>query len=322
MLRYAVLARLFAGAILIVCWGLVDSPLLGVMYILILAALSAMRYRLSPYRWLGVFEAAVCIIYALFWFPALLGLWLPVIGIFEDRWMKWENDLLQMGIEDRGERLKLEARLEVSAREIQSATRLAEMMERSRIAQDVHDHVGHEISGASIALQTALKLYENDDERAGELFRQSAKRLEDASEHLREAVHNLKPARAPGVETLAELCGAFTFCPVRFSTSGDLGGSIYWELLEANLKEALTNVSRHSDATKVIVEITGNASHIRMRISDNGKAGGLNDDPALPASRAPGLGLSGMRDRVRAAGGTMSFNEENGFTVISVLPKQ
>ena len=318
MRRYAILARLFAGAMLVVCWGLVDSPLSGVVYILVLIALSAMRYRLSPNRWLGVFEAAVCAVYAFFWFPALLGLWLPVIGLFEGKWMQWEDELLQMSFEDRGERLKLEARLEVSAREIQSAARLAEMMERSRIAQDIHDHVGHEISGASIALQTALKLYGNDDKRAEELFKQSAKRLEDASEHLREAVHNLKPARLAGVETLAEICNDFTFCPVRFTTSGDLGGSIYWELLEANLKEALTNVSRHSDATLVSVEITGNANYIRLRISDNGNARGVDTKPY----RVPGLGLSGMSDRVRAAGGTMTFNAENGFTVVSVLPKQ
>ena len=313
MRRLAIGARLFAGMMLIVCWGLVDSPLLGVVYLLVLVALSAIRYRISPYRWLGILEAATCIIYAFFWLPALLGLWFPFIGFLESRWALWEDELLKKSIEDRGELLKLEAFREVSAREIRSAARLAEMAERARIAQDIHDHVGHEISGASMALQTALKLYEKDDKRAGELLAQSAKRIEAASEHLREAVHNLKPSRVAGVSTLAELCETFTFCPVQFSASGNLGGSLHWELLEANLKEALTNVSRHSDASLVTVKLDGNTDYIRLHVVDNGRTERLNN---------MGLGLTGIRERVRAAGGSLTVSTENGFAVLCVLPKR
>ena len=313
MRRLAIFARLFAGAMLIVCWGLVDSPLTGVVYILVMIALSAIRYRISPYRWLGILEAGVCIIYAFFWLPALLGLWFPVVGLLENRWASWEDELLKQSFEDRGERLKLEAFSEATAREIQSAARLAEMAERSRIAQDIHDHVGHEISGASMALQTALKLYEKGDGRAGELLAQSAKRIEAASEHLREAVHNLKPSRVAGVSTLAEICENFTFCPVQFSASGDLGGSLHWELLEANLKEALTNVSRHSDASLVKVRLDGNADYIRLKIEDNGKT---------ERPKNMGMGLEGIRERVRAVGGSLTVSAENGFTVLCVLPKR
>ena len=312
MKRYAVYARIGAGIMLIICWGLVDSPLSGVVYVLALAALSAVRYRFAPYRWLGAAETAVCLGYAFLWLPALLGLWLPVFGLLEDKWEALENELLRKGFEDRSERLKLEASREASAREMRNAARLAEMAERSRIAQDIRDHVGHEISGASIALQAAIRLYEKNDLRAGELLTQSAARLEAASEHLREAVHNLKPARVAGIETLVELCEAFAFCPVQFSAAGDLNGNLYWELLAANLKEALTNVSRHSNATRVIVKLDGNADFIRMRVADNGNNTGAG---------AMGLGLSGIRERVRAAGGTLSVSAEDGFAVVTVLPK-
>ena len=365
MRRLAILARLFAGAMMIVCWGLVDSPLLGVVYLLVLVVLSALRYRISQNRWLGILEIAAGIIFAFFWWPALLGLWFPFIGLLEDRWAVWEDELLKKSIEDRRERLKLEAFSEVSAREIQSAARLAEMTERSRIAQDIHDHVGHEISGASMALQTALKLYDLGDRRAGELLAQSAQRIEAASEHLREAVHNLKPSRVAGVSTLAEICEAFTFCPAQFSASGDLGGSLHWELLEANLKEALTNVSRHSDASIVTVKLDGNADYIRLKVADNGKVDRLQDSageedvyfdsdsgakmrsgaqyrqdvfPERKGSKKTsferkalnsrvervnymGMGLEGIRERVRAVGGTLTVSAENGFTVLCVLPK-
>lgn len=312
MQRLAIMTRLGAGVTLTVCWGLVDSPLLGVVFILALAALSIMRYRLAPYRWLGIAEAAVCAGTAFFWLPALLGLWLPVIGLLEDRWNLWEQELLNKDFDDRGERLKLEEAKENSEREARNAARLAELSERSRIAQDIHDHVGHEISGASIALQTAIRLYQKGDARAGELLIQSAERIEAASEHLREAVHNLKPARVTGVEALEELCVKFSFCPAEFSASGDLTGMPHWDLLAANLKEALTNVSRHSGASKVTVRIDGNKGYVRMTVSDNGS---VCDAPKL------GLGLTGMRERVRACGGTLTLNTENGLMVVTILPK-
>ena len=313
MRRYAIFARLGVGLMLVVFWGLIDSPLLGVIYILALCALSAIRYRLAAYRLLPILEAAVCICCALIWRPALLGLWLPAIGLLENRWELMEQELLNKDYEDRTERLKLEAMLDISAQDAHSAARLASVTERARIAQDIHDHVGHEISGAQIALQTAIKLYEKGDERTGELLHQSVRRLESASEHLRETVHNLKPAYTTDVESLEELCAAFDFCPAHFTIAGDMGGFVSWELLAANLKETLTNVARHSDATMVSVRLDGNTNFIRMTVTDNGKA--------AKAPPSGGLGLSGMKERVRAAGGTLTVNASDGFQVVCVLPK-
>jgi signal transduction histidine kinase len=313
MKHYAIFARIGAGVMLMVAWGLTDGPLSGVVLLLALTALSAVRYSFAPLRWLFLPEAAVCAGFAFVWLPALLGLWLPVVSLLEDRWDAMEKELLTKAIEDRGERLKLEALRETSAQEARNAARLAEMAERSRIAQDIHDNVGHEISGASIALQTALKLFEkNDFSRSKDLLAQSAKRLETASERLREAVHNLKPSRIASVGTLRELCDDFEFSEIRFSAAGDLGGVPHWELLAANLREALTNVSRHSDATLVTVDLIGNADSVRLRVADNGH------NMLAPK---PGLGLSGMRDRIRAAGGVFTINAENGFSVVMVLPK-
>ncbi|MDR1692331.1 MAG: histidine kinase, partial [Oscillospiraceae bacterium] len=273
MRKAVICARVFAGATIIGFWGLVGSPLSGVIFLLCLTALSAVRYRLTPYRWLAVAETALCISYAVVWLPALLGLWLPLIGLLEDGWEARERELSERQIEERGARLRLEATRELAERETRSAARLAELAERSRIAQDIHDHVGHEISGALLALRTAVKLYEKGDERAGELLAQSVKRAEAASEHLREAVYNLKPSFAFGVSTLETICGEFTFCPVTFSAGGDLSGVGHWELLAQNLKELLTNITKHSRATGATVKVDGNAAYIRLQVSDNGTGG-------------------------------------------------
>jgi len=313
MKKIAIFTRLGAGAMLMIVWGLYSSSLSGVIFLLIMTALSAIRYRLTPYKWLMYAEISTCILFSFTWMPALLGLWLPVISVLENRWDIWEKDLLRKAHEDRSQRLKLEENKENTAREMKNAARVAEMAERSRIAQDIHDHVGHEISGASIALQTAIKLFEKNDAQAKELLNQSAKRLETASIHLREAVHNLKPSRTIGIETLKDLCDDFTFCKITFESTGDINGVFYWELLASNLKESLTNITRHSNATQVIVKLEGNRDFVRMQISDNGQ---------IVSTPKMGLGLSGIQQRVRTIGGTFTVNTDNGFSVITFLPKR
>lgn len=311
---YAIFARLLVAVMLIIVWGLTDSPLSGVVFVLVLIALSAFRYRFKPYGWLIAAEIAVAAVFTFLWFPALMTLWLPAISFIEGKWREWEDELLSKDFEERTERIKLEKARRTAAARAVNAARLAEINERTRIAQDIHDHVGHEIAGALIAVQTIAKI--QNDKNVAELLEQTVKRLESASESLRDTVHNLKPNRTTELMTLKELCDGFKFCEVSFASSGDLS-SINWELLAANLKEALTNVSRHSDATHVTVKLNGNAGNVRMTITDNGSA----IVPGVPKFK-PGLGLSGMKERIRAAGGTLTVNTNGGFKLICVIPKE
>lgn len=321
---YMVFARLVAGIMLIILWGLTDSPLSGVAYILALTVLSALRYRAKPYKWLMLAEIAVCVGYALFWLPSLLGLWLPVLGFLEDKWREKERELLNKDYDDRARRFMLEESRKSAEERLRSTAHIAEITERARIAQNIHDHAGHEISGALLALQTALKLYSAGDERAGELLTQTMKRLESASENLRETVHNLKPSRTEGLSgasAFEELCGSFAFCKADFTATGDVSVIEYSELLIANLKEALTNVAKHSNATKVNVRLDVNADYIRLIVSDNG-SGKFRESRNDNGGFNRGLGLSGMKERVRAVGGTLTVSSENGFKIVCIIPRK
>ncbi|MCL2108671.1 MAG: histidine kinase, partial [Oscillospiraceae bacterium] len=311
MKKYAIFARLFAGITLLIAWGLTDSPLLGVAFVLVLTALSAARYRFGTprlLRLLQVGEAAACAGFAVFWTPALLGLWLPLIGYFEDKWDLREEELLKMDFEDRAERLKLEADRQAAALQLRNIKHAAEINERERIAQEIHDHVGHEVAGALFALQAAARLFQggsNPNEKAEKLLLQTIARLESASENLRETVHNLKPAKTArqGLSALEELCEGFTFCKVSFTAAGFSGSppQAIIDVLAANLKEALTNVSRHSNATLVTVEISANADYVRMAVGDNG-GNAVNRSNADKRTRPDNTANSNNRDNRSNAG--------------------
>jgi len=309
MKSYAICTRMFAGFILIIAWGLHTQPLLGVVLILLLTALSAARYRFNLHSVLIPIEIGACVLVAFHWYPAMLGLWFAVIGLLENKWAAREKEFFDKRFDDTSKRIQLEKQQEHITYHAANAARFAELNERSRIAQDIHDHVGHDITGALIALQTAVQLYHAGDTRADELLNSTIARLEDASATLRETVYNLKPAKITSI--MEDLCEAFTFCEISYSSSAVLHE--FSELFAANLKEALTNVARHSNATKVTVRLDDNDDFIRMIIADNGKG---------VASARVGMGLTGMKERVRNAGGTLTISTENGYKITQILPKR
>ena len=85
--------------------------------------------------------------------------------------------------------------------------------------------------------------------------------------------------------------------------------------LYRTVQESLTNISRHSDASEVEVVLGwgDRPDMVRLSVSDNGSAA---EDPG------PGLGLLGIRERILALGGALSFgaNERRGFTLVALLP--
>jgi len=298
------------GASLIIAWGLSVQPLSAVVFVLVLTALSAVRYRFAPYKWVIPVEAALSVLYSLHWLPALLGLWLPIIGLLENKWHTLEEQILSEIFEVQAQRLKLEKQRENVTLAAANSVKLAEINERARIAQEIHDHVGHEITGALIALQTAASLHDSGDERAGKLLGSTIARLESASVTLRETVYNLKPAKSGS--DLEDLCAAFAFCRIEFASSVD--SAEHSEILAANLKEALTNISRHSNATHVTVRLDENDGYIRMVIADDGRQATNNIKT--------GLGMAGMKERVRKAGGSFTLSTDGGFKITQILPKK
>lgn len=314
MKHYTLAARGVAGIMIVTLWGLFGSPLLGVLLVLALSTLTILRYRFAPYWWLGLAETGLCLLASFWWPPAILGLWLPVIGILESGLSKWEMSIHQEVNENRSKRLMLEEQQAQTIAQASKAAALAETAERERIAQDIHDHVGHEIAGALIALQTIEKLMERDQlEDARALLPQAVHRVRQASVHLRDTVHNLKPERMTDEQMLAELCAKFSFCPVQYTKTGDFSrlSAMQWQLFSSVLKEALTNIARHSSATQAMVRLDANMHHARLAIRDNGE---------VPGTMTMGMGLSGMRERASLAGGALTIQTSEGFQIICILP--
>lgn len=191
---------------------------------------------------------------------------------------------------------------------------IAEIKERNRIARQIHDNVGHSIAGILFQLQASFKLREKDRDKSYELLKKSIEELSSSLDVLRDTVHNIKPIEKLGLEYIKGVIDNYTFCPVDFRFTGDFGSldAAHAEILHTNVKEALTNASKYSSASKVDISIDINPSFTRLYIKDNGAG-----CPKIKES----LGLSGMRERVKNIGGSISISSSDGFLIVCILPR-
>lgn len=190
---------------------------------------------------------------------------------------------------------------------------LTELRERNRIAREIHDRVGHSLAGIMMQLQAAVKIWEKDKDKSKELLQNSINILSEAIVILRETVHNIRPKEAVGLEYIEDTIRNFSYCTVEFLKKGDMRllKPHHIEIFSYNIKEALTNIIKHSEATKVTITLEANDNYARLQIKDNGRG---------CRSIKEGLGISGMRERVKYAGGILSVNGDEGFNIVCLIP--
>lgn len=199
---------------------------------------------------------------------------------------------------------------------------MATLKERNRIAREIHDNVGHMLS-RSILMVGALKAV-NQNEQLELPLEQLDQTLNDAMTNVRESVHDLHDESVNLKEVLESLTEEFTFCPVQleYDMGYDLPKEIKYSFI-AIVKEALNNVMRHSNATKVHVLVREHPWLYQLIIEDNGSVvdagSGMRN---MKEAESGGIGIQNMRERVRMLGGTMQVKPKDGFRIFITVPKK
>lgn len=191
----------------------------------------------------------------------------------------------------------------------------AKLKERNRIAREIHDHVGHMLSRA-ILMTGALKAV-NQNEGMKEPLNQLEDTLNTAMTNVRESVHDLHDDSVNLGEVLLELAKEYTFC--RAELTYDMGYGLSKEVkygFIAIVKEALNNVSKHSNASRVEIVAREHPGLYQLIIEDNGTEKGKQ------SAGADGIGIRNMKDRVRALGGSIQISRERGFRIYISVPKK
>lgn len=195
-------------------------------------------------------------------------------------------------------------------REAEARQRLSE--QRLDIARDVHDIVAHSLAGIGVQARLADELVETDVIQARHSIRAIISTTSEAIRQLRQTVGGLRDApSAP--PSLVDLVEGVAGVDVRLVEDGDAPDSTeVRSTVLAIVREALTNVVRHSGATEAVVTVTRRPTLVTVEVVDNGRGG----DPV------EGNGIRGMRERVSSAGGTLKAGPAGtgGFVVTAELP--
>ncbi|MGD1860441.1 MAG: sensor histidine kinase [Leptolyngbyaceae cyanobacterium] len=222
---------------------------------------------------------------------------------------------------ERREELRLaNQKLRESAAQLE---KLAMQQERTRIAREIHDSLGHALTGLNIQLEGALKLWDAEPQQAKTFVTQAKEMGSLALRETRQAVATLRQtllaqpdmasAIAPLTQRLQQVTGVIPEVVVECPLLPDSLKLTVYRIVQ----EALTNVCKYAQASQVSIAIRSSpdATRLHITVQDNGVGFNLQDNTT-------GFGWRGIQERVAAEGGQAQLRTApgQGCTIIVWLP--
>ena len=197
-----------------------------------------------------------------------------------------------------------EAALRLSHEEVR---RLAATAERERIGRDLHDLLGHTLSLITLKLELSRKLLDRDANAARTEITEAENVARHALAEVRAAVTGFRAADLAAELASARLLLESSAVALDYDAPPSLSPEVERPLALV-LREAATNIARHAHASRAEVRFVRDAAQLRMRIADDGRG----------AASAEGNGVVGMRERMRALGGSFEFASSKAGTAVEV----
>lgn len=213
--------------------------------------------------------------------------------------------LLPISMYNRNKQEKLEGELEVANKKI---SQLVVLEERQRIARDLHDTLGQKLSLIGLKTDLAGKLIEKDPEAARKEMSDIRQTASTALKEVREMVADMRGVRL--IDEIGRVQEIVDAAQMEFQLVGNpkLQNTqlLVESVLSMCLKEAVTNVIKHSQATNCHVSIQQLSNEVVISVQDNGIG------TKLEADNRQGTGLQGMRERLDFVNGSLEISQANG----------
>lgn len=197
--------------------------------------------------------------------------------------------------------------------------RMAETRERNRLAREIHDTLGHTLTGITAGADACIEMLEISPEMARRQMERIAEAARQGMNEVRRSVSALRPdalERLQLPEALRQLCeemkqASRASVSLRLETqelrlSADEEDAAY-----RIVQEGLTNAIRHGQASEVWIEIAADGRVLSIVVQDNGIG---------CRTPKPGFGLRHMEERLRLLGGSLRTDGTNGFRIEASLP--
>jgi signal transduction histidine kinase len=202
----------------------------------------------------------------------------------------------------------------------------AQEEERRSLSRDLHDQIGQVLTAVRISVGNVEEALHNPDgsDKATVQLEQAKRLSEQALRSVREIAMGLRPAMlddlglGAALEWQARQFSRLCDVPVTARLEGDLDS-----LSEAHrvcvyrvVQEALNNAAKHAKASEIVITVSGSLAGVRIEVRDNGA--GFDTTP----KSGTGLGLVGIKERVRQLGGDANIDSRPGLgtTLLAHIP--
>jgi PAS domain S-box-containing protein len=196
--------------------------------------------------------------------------------------------------------------------------------ERRRIARELHDSAGQILAALSMTLTPLESENGKIPPRAAKAIKESLGLIKDLSNQVRTIAHLLHPPLLDEIGLSSALRLFLEGFGERSKIKVALAISHNFERLPQELEtaifrivqECLTNIHRHSGSQIAKISITRRDGQVRVEVADRGRGIPPKKQKAMDSGGTPGVGIRGMRERVRQLGGTLDINSGSQGTVI------
>lgn len=201
---------------------------------------------------------------------------------------------------------------------------LATLNERNRISKEIHDNIGHILSRSLLQVGALLTISQEGTVKEGLSDLKSS--LSDGMDQIRSSIHQMYDESIDLYDQIDKLVKDFTFCAIHldYDITSSPSAALKHSMI-ATVKEALTNVIRHSNATKVTVQLREHPAIYQLIIRDNGT---LDESVKRKLTAAfenqnftDGIGLRNITERMRSFRGNIHVSLERGFQLFISIPK-
>lgn len=222
---------------------------------------------------------------------------------------------LKLNVELEARREKLEnANLQLSSlmEELESLT---VYRERQKMAREIHDTVGHALTGLTMKLELCKHFSKSDLVQMEQMLQESIEDSRTALKLTRQVVETLTTTRRSPEDFLQLISRDQDSLRFQMHCSGEENLK-YLSIDQSHVayrmvQEGITNCMKHSSAHQLSIEISKHLMNIRIKIDDDGQV-------ELPIQE--GFGLKGMRERAEEVGGQLTYYSDNGFHLEMILP--
>lgn len=232
--------------------------------------------------------------------PFILIIWISVILLPFNLYNKKKQGQLEEQLEDANKRI----------------AELVKQEERQRIARDLHDTLGQKLSLIGLKADLARKLVYKDPELARQELKDVQQTARTALNEVRKMVSSMRGIRLKDemnhIRKLLQAAGIKLEADEKIQLTNV---SLFMEnLLSMCLKEAVTNVVKHSKATTCEIMINQTKGETSITVEDDGRGMDIDSDVGK------GSGLLGIRERLEFVNGHLTIHSDKGTKLVMTVP--